>query len=134
VPEWTNGTASKAVRGLNRPSRVRITPPPRISSRTPQSARRSTRQEHLRPGASGSRDRRGARRRVERQDQRRPGLLVEVEVLDEIAQPGLILGDEWPGIGASVRRRIEPLSMQEVVLDEPQVAVRGQLLMVDVPG
>jgi hypothetical protein len=28
VPEWTNGTASKAVRGLNRPSRVRITPPP----------------------------------------------------------------------------------------------------------
>ena len=28
VPEWTNGTASKAVRGLIRPSRVRITPPP----------------------------------------------------------------------------------------------------------
>jgi hypothetical protein len=28
VPERTNGTASKAVRGLNRPSRVRITPPP----------------------------------------------------------------------------------------------------------
>ena len=28
VPERTNGTASKAVRGLNRPSRVQITPPP----------------------------------------------------------------------------------------------------------
>jgi hypothetical protein len=28
VPEWTNGTASKAVRGLIRLSRVRITPPP----------------------------------------------------------------------------------------------------------
>jgi hypothetical protein len=30
VPERTNGTASKAVRGLNRPSRVQITPPPPI--------------------------------------------------------------------------------------------------------
>ena len=30
VPERTNGTASKAVRGLNRPSRVQITPPPRV--------------------------------------------------------------------------------------------------------
>ena len=29
VPERTNGTASKAVRGLIHPSRVRITPPPR---------------------------------------------------------------------------------------------------------
>src|SRR5438067_13679384 len=32
VPERTNGTASKAVRGLNRPSQVRILSPPQLAS------------------------------------------------------------------------------------------------------
>src|SRR3954447_22455728 len=41
VPERPNGTASKAVRGLIRPSRVQITPPPRSVRAGPSGPARS---------------------------------------------------------------------------------------------
>ena len=67
-----------------------------------------------------------------RQDQRRPRLLVEVEVGDEVAEDGRVLADVGARVGAAVGRRVEALAAEEVVLDELDVGVEAQRLVVDV--
>jgi hypothetical protein len=45
------------------------------------------------------------------QDQRPPRLLVEVEFANEVAEHRRVLPHSGPGVGAPVRRRVEPLSV-----------------------
>src|SRR5947209_17988793 len=69
--------------------------------------------------------------RMRVQDQRPPRLLREVEVLDEVAEDRRVLAYVWARVGPSVGSWIEPLSVQEVVLDELGVGVDAQRLVVD---
>src|SRR5215471_4975245 len=97
----------------------------RISCRiTPAPCRRA---------ALGSRDERGrAGRGMRAQQDRRSRLLAEVEVRVQVAQDARVLADVRARVGAAVGLRVEPRSVQEVVLDELVVGVEGQDLGVDV--
>src|SRR5437870_5355228 len=70
-------------------------------------------------------------RRMRVENERVPRLLREVEVLDEIAEDRRVLAYVWARVGPSVGSWIEPLSVQEVVLDELDVRVEAQRLVVD---
>src|SRR5689334_6514662 len=67
-------------------------------------------------------------------DQRPPRFLLEVEVLDEVAEDLRALANIRSRIGTPVRLRIEPRPAEEVVLDELRVGVEAQDLMVDEPA
>ena len=69
---------------------------------------------------------------MDRQDLRRPGLLVEVEVGEQVAEQRVRLAHVGPRVGASVGRGVEPLAAEEVVLDELDVRVVAEDLVVDV--
>src|SRR5207248_11276483 len=71
-------------------------------------------------------------RRTKREEERRPRLLVEVEVLREIAEDRLVLADVRATVGAAVGLGIEPPATEEVVLDELEVGVEAEGLVVDV--
>src|SRR6185312_16785749 len=49
--------------------------------------------------------------------------LIEIEVVDQIAQNGNILADSGARVRAAIGLRIEPLPMQEIVLDELEIRV-----------
>src|SRR5919201_3325190 len=66
-----------------------------------------------------------------REDERRPRLLREVEVADEVPELRRALPHVGARVGAAVRARVEPLTLQEVVLDELHVCVERQRLVVD---
>src|SRR5579875_233531 len=68
---------------------------------------------------------------MDREDQRRPGLLVEVEVFDQVAQLGGVLAYVGARVGPSVGGRVEALAVQEVVFDELDVGVEAERLVVD---
>src|SRR4051794_12288518 len=68
-----------------------------------------------------------------RQQQRRPRLLAEVEVADEVAEDRHVLAHGRARIGPTVSPRVEPFPVQEVVLDELHVGVEAQDLVVDEP-
>src|SRR4051812_33361059 len=70
--------------------------------------------------------------RVQRQDQRPARMPGEVEVVAEVSEDGDLLPDGGSGIRPPVRRRVEALPVEEVVLDELQVRVVAQGLVVDV--
>src|SRR5262249_56742230 len=74
-----------------------------------------------------------SRDRVRAEDQRSPRLLLEVEVLDEVAEDRRAFTYVGPRIGTPVRLRIEPPPAEEVVLDELRIRVEAQRLMVDEP-
>src|SRR5690242_10330351 len=74
---------------------------------------RSQFNDHVLPCPAGSPE-----RRVERQQDRRPWLLIEVEVADEIPEDGLVLPHARPRVGPTVGLRVEPGAAKEVVLDE----------------
>ena len=71
-------------------------------------------------------------RRVEREDQRRAGFLVEVEVSARLPRIFDVLADVGARVGAAVGRGFESPAVQEVVLDELQVGVEAERLVVDV--
>src|SRR5438094_2901693 len=63
-----------------------------------------------------------------------PRLLPEVEVADEVAEDRHVLAHVGARIRAPVGGRIEPLRVQEIVLDELRVGVEAQDLVVDEPA
>src|SRR5260370_16097479 len=81
-------------------------------------------------------------------DRRRPGyvrhagvqqvpsarLLLEIEVLAQVAQDLGPLAHVRAGIGTAIGSRVQALAGQEVVLDELQVRVEAQRLMIDIAG
>src|SRR5437899_12138343 len=73
-----------------------------------------------------------AERWVKRKKQRRSWLLVEVEVVDEVAEDLDVFAHVGSRVRSAVGARIEPLAVQEVVLDELEVGVRTQYLVIDV--
>src|ERR1019366_734319 len=77
-----------------------------------------------RPGEGG--------RGMDRKEHRRPGALIEVEVVDEIPEDLLVLAHVRPWVRSAVGCRIEALPVEEVVLDELVVRVKAQDLVVDV--
>src|SRR5436190_6884785 len=81
------------------------------------------------PEGSAAGLRRGARLGVGAEDHRRPGRLVEVEVLAQVAEDLEVLPDARPRVGPAVGLRVQPLAVQEPVLDELQVRVVRQRLM-----
>jgi hypothetical protein len=92
-----------------------------------------------RPGPGRSRPSWGrgrAGRWVGGEDDRRARFLVEVEIGGQVAEDPAVLTDIGARIGAAVRLRVEPRSVQEVVLDELVVGVERQGLVIDVtrPG
>src|SRR5882757_6232317 len=91
---------------------------------------RGTAYAGLRPTEEG-RDRGRVGRRVGWQQERRPRWLVEVEVVDQVAELWHVLPHVGTGIGAPVRLRVEPGAAEEVVLDELQEGVAAERLMVD---
>src|SRR5215469_13071561 len=72
-----------------------------------------------------------AERRMEGEDEGLPGLAVEVEVVREVAQHRRILSHIRPRVGTTVGAGVDPLVVQEVVLDELEVRVLAQHLVVD---
>src|SRR5262249_62129739 len=65
------------------------------------------------------------------EDQRLARLLLEVEVADEGAEDRLVLANLGTRVGTPVRRRVQPLAAEEVVLDELRIGVEAERLMVD---
>ena len=55
--------------------------------------------------------------RVDREYEWAPGLPIEVEVVDEVAEDLGVLTHVWSRVGSPVCERIEPLTVQEVVLE-----------------
>src|SRR5690349_7421823 len=99
------------------------TVPPRSSpSMPPQSC-------HAPRSAGG----RGPRWWTQRQDERRDRCLEEVEFGREFPEDRYVLANRQAAVGPSVGPRVEPLASQEVVLDELEVRVEGELLVVDEP-
>jgi hypothetical protein len=60
------------------------------------------------------------------------GTLIEVEVVDEVAEDLCVLADVRSWVGAAVGRGVQALSVEEVVFDELVVRVETQRLVVDV--
>src|SRR2546421_8560636 len=58
--------------------------------------------------------------------------LVEVEVVDQVAQLGSVFADGRARVGAAIVAGIDPLSFKKVVLNELDVGVKAQSLVVDV--
>src|SRR5579884_3660351 len=71
--------------------------------------------------------------RVGGQDHRWSRRLGEVEVLSQVAEHWRGLAHVWTRVRTTVGPRIEPLAVEEVVLDEPQVGVVAQRLVIEVP-
>src|SRR6478672_10514183 len=69
--------------------------------------------------------------RVQRQEQRSPRRLGEVEVLSQVAEDLHVLAHGRPRVGPAVGLRVQALPVEEVVLDELQVRVEAQGLVVD---
>jgi len=65
------------------------------------------------------------------QDERGDRVLAEVEGGPHVAQGWIVLPNVGSGVRPSIGRGIEPLALQEVVLDELHVCVEGQRLVVD---
>src|SRR4051795_7931447 len=86
-----------------------------------------------RPSRLASRCRRRSRWRVQRQRQRREGLLCEIEFLPQIAEVLDFLSDSGARVGSSVRRRIKALPTQEHVFYELQIGVERERLVIDRP-
>src|SRR5262245_20781145 len=66
------------------------------------------------------------------QDHRLSRLLVEVELVGEVAQDGDFLTDRRARVRPAVGGRVEPLPAQEPVLDQLQIRVERERLAVDV--
>src|SRR4051794_37191250 len=71
---------------------------------------------------------------VLRKEQGLSRLLMEVEVTGEVAEDLSVLPDVRPAVGAAVGLRVEPLAVDEVVLDELEVRVEAEGLVVDEPA
>src|SRR6476661_5541746 len=63
----------------------------------------------------------------------RPGCLVEVEVVGQVTQLGVVLPDAGTVVRPAVGGGVDPLAAQEIVLDEFEVGVLAEDLVVDVP-
>ena len=61
---------------------------------------------------------------VGRQEDRLPWGLLEVEVRQQIAEDRHVVAHRGPRVGSPVGRRVEPLPVEEVVLDELVVRVK----------
>ena len=66
------------------------------------------------------------------ENERRPWVLGEVEVVREVAEDRCVFADVGACVWSAVGARIEPLAAEEVVLDELRVGVEAERLMVDV--
>src|SRR5580765_3076721 len=71
-------------------------------------------------------------RRVERQQDRWPRFLIEVEVAREIPEHARVLPHARPRVGPAVGLRVEPRAAEEVVLDELGVSIEAEHLVIDV--
>ena len=93
-------------------------------------------QRRLRPaGRHRPRRFRGrSRRRMRRQQQRWARRLAEVEVAGQIPETRGFFAHVRTRVRPPIGRGIQALPVQEVVLDELQVRVVGELLMIDIPG
>src|SRR5437016_6426064 len=67
-----------------------------------------------------------------RQEHRLARPLVEVKVLDQVAEDARLLAHRRPRVGSAVGLGVEALPAEEVVLDELQVGVETERLLVDV--
>src|SRR5579875_236619 len=70
---------------------------------------------------------------IDRQQERFPGFLLEVEIVGQVAQLRRVLPHVGARVRTSIGRRIESLAAQEVILNEFEVGIKCQRLMVDVP-
>src|SRR5262245_62104204 len=66
------------------------------------------------------------------QDHRVARLLIEVELLGDVAELLDLFADRRPPVRAPVGLRIEPLTVEEAVLDQLEERVEAQGLVIDV--
>ena len=103
-------------------------------ARSPTASELPVRATRFRGGRQPCRGRRAGQRRLRMHGQRdgRSWWLGEVEVVDEVAEDRRVLAHVGSRVRAAVGRGIEPLTAEEVVLDELVVRVEAQRLVVDV--
>src|SRR5699024_4114002 len=93
--------------------------------RTPCAALRPAAARRIGRASKSTRSGYPALRGVERQENRSPRLPGEVEVAFEVAEDRLVLAYVGPRVGSAVGARVDPLAVQEVVLDELEVGVEA---------